>query len=291
MTLEPSQVSETLLQSELFGVERGAFTNALPRKGVLEMADGGTLFIDELQNMQEGMQQALLNVIDGQPFRKVGDAREKKVDIRFIFASNVDPKMLVNKEGLRGDFYSRIAMHILELPTLRDRLEDIEHLAQGFINEFYTDNLPGKTPPTLTEQAVAKLQQAEWPYNVRNLRNSIRRALIRVGDKPVLDAGDLAIEDKPIASPLERDDIRHILEVAPRAGSQRDVFKYLLEQMPEAVSYERLHHVIGEQITPESSASNNLMTIISRLRGRLQARGFDIIQDAARKGYKLVKVA
>jgi DNA-binding NtrC family response regulator len=291
VTLDPRQVADTLLQSELFGVERGAYTGAIPRKGVLELADGGTLFIDELQNMPKEMQEALLNIIEGRPFRKVGDPRERGIDVRFIFASNADPVELVNQGSLRKDFYSRIEMHTVRLPPLGERLEDVSSLAQGFINEFYADNLPGNPPAQLTERAVERLQRAEWPYNVRSLRNAIRRTLTRIPDKHVVDADDLIIEDILAEPSISKGDIRKILELAPRAGSQRVVFDRLLERMSEAVPYEELHRLIGEHETLADAASNNLTTIIYRLRSRLEPHGFGIVQDNVQKGYILMKVA
>jgi len=288
ITLDPRQVAESLLQSELFGVERGAFTNALARKGVLEMADGGTLFIDELQNMPMEMQEALLNIIEGRPFRKVGDAREKKVDVRFIFASNADPEELVKQGSLRKDFLSRIATHTIKLPRLRDRGEDIPQLAKEFVNEFYSDNLPGSRPPDLSTTAIEALQHSDWPYNVRSLRNTMRRTLARMPAKDIVEREDLVLEEVDTPSPVNQDDVKQILEVAPRAGSQRVVLDCLLQRMSKPVPYEGLNELIGEA-SSKDKAGNNLSTVVSRLRTRLHTRGFDIVQD--RNGYMLVKVA
>jgi len=288
VSLDPRQVAESLIQSELFGVERGAFTNALPRKGMIETADHGTLFIDELQNMPKEMQQALLRVIEGLPFHKVGDTRERSVDVRFIFATNVDPKHLVKSESLRDDLLSRISMHIVRLPRLSDRSEDIPQLAEEFAREFYAENLPNSHPPEFSAAAIERLLHADWPYNVRSLRNTIRRTIVRVPGKQVIEAEDLIIEDGDESSPVTQDDVKQVLEVAPRAGSQRAVFDCLLEKMSESVPYESLRKSIGDESLGDS-AGNNLTTIVSRLRTRLQSRGFDIVPDS--KGYKLVKVA
>lgn len=290
VTLDPSQVAESLLQSELFGVERGAFTNALPRKGVLEIAEGGTLFVDELQNMPNEMQEALLTIIEGRPFRKVGDAKERNVDARFIFATNSNPQRLVDEGSLRKDFLSRISMHTVQLPNLNQRTDDIPQLAQEFVNEFYSDNLPGASRPQLTEGAIERLRRADWPYNIRSLRNTIRRTLTRIPDKQSIEADDLIVEEKEGPSSVSQEDVKQILEVAPRAGSQRAVFDCLLERMSESVPYDRLRSIIGEE-SPKDTAGNNLTTVVSRLRTRLQTRGFDIIQDSAGKGYRLVRVA
>jgi DNA-binding NtrC family response regulator len=291
VTLEPGDLSENLLQSELFGVERGAFTGAVARKGLLEEADGGTLFIDELQNMPIEMQVALRNTIEGRPYRRVGDTKEKKANIRFIFASNAHLDLLVQQGALKEDFYSRIQMHMLQMPSLQDRLEDIPQLAVEFASEFYTENLPGRTPPDFSDEALLRLKHADWPYNIRSLRNVIRRTLAHSPGAEHIRASDLIFEGSQEPQPFTQDDVSVVLELAPKAGSQRLVFERLLERLPAVVSYEELHDLIGTSAGSDAAAAGNLMTIMSRLRTRLQSRGFDIRQDSEKKGYVLVKVA
>ena len=209
----------------------------MPRKGLLELVDGGTLFIDELQNISAKMQEILGNITQGKSFCRVGDTRERMVDIRFIFASNVKLEQLVREGKLKEDFYSRIQMHTLVIPPLRTRLEDVPDLAKTFVDEFYAENLPDHPIPHLTPEAVERLQQVEWPYNIRSLRNVIRRTLVHIPGCDQIRASDLIFDESEEPAIIVADDIKFIIDLSPRSGSQRIIFDKLLE------SYSRCSHI------------------------------------------------
>src|SRR5688500_4602801 len=170
-------IPETLLESEIFGHEKGAFTGASDRReGCFELADKGTLFLDEIAEMTPATQVKLLRVLQEQKFRRVGGRTEQTVDVRVLAATNVNPGEAVKSGKLREDLYYRLNVFAIELPPLRDRKEDLPLLIQSFIDEFNArDNREVKT---VSPAAMRLLEQYEWPGNVRELRNVIERATI-----------------------------------------------------------------------------------------------------------------
>ncbi len=177
MKINCSAIPDTLLESELFGYEKGAFTDAKnTKRGLFELADGGTVFLDEIGDMKPYLQSKILRVIENQTFMRVGGEREITVDVRIIAATNRDLETLV-KEGLfRKDLYYRLKVMVVEMPPLRERVEDILPLAILFIgdnNKEYSKNIKG-----LSEEAKKMMIQYSWPGNVRELRNVIERAMI-----------------------------------------------------------------------------------------------------------------
>jgi DNA-binding NtrC family response regulator len=176
-------IPETLLESEIFGHEKGAFTGAVERRqGCFELAHRGTLFLDEIAEMVPATQVKLLRVLQERTFRRLGGRQEQAVDVRIIAATNVNPMDAVKKGKLREDLYYRLNVFAIELPPLRDRREDIPLLVQAFVNEFNTRN--GKAVKGLDQEAMRLLEQYHWPGNIRELRNVIERATI-------LASGDL----------------------------------------------------------------------------------------------------
>jgi DNA-binding NtrC family response regulator len=172
-----SAFSEPLLESELFGHERGAFTDAREaRVGLFEMADGGTLFFDEIAEMKPGLQAKLLRVIEGQPFRRVGGQREMHVDVRVLAATNLDLQTRVRAGLFREDLYFRLNVFQMVVPPLRSRGADIGLLARFFLKRS-ADALR-KTVPGLTSRAEEVLMAYPWPGNIRELRNVMERAAI-----------------------------------------------------------------------------------------------------------------
>ena len=170
-------IPETLLESEIFGHEKGAFTGAADRRpGCFELADRGTLFLDEIGEMTPTTQVKLLRVLQEQKFRRVGGRTEQTVDVRVLAATNVDPMEAVQKGKLREDLYYRLNVFALCLPPLRERKEDLPLLVQSFINEFNARNQ--RSIAGLEQQAMRMLEQYAWPGNVRELRNVIERATI-----------------------------------------------------------------------------------------------------------------
>jgi len=170
-------LTETLLESELFGHERGAFTHAVAmRKGRFELADGGTLFLDEVAEMSQALQVKLLRVLQEMEFERVGGARTIKVDVRMVAASNRDLKEEVEAGRFREDLFYRLNVVHLHMPPLRQRQEDIPLLATHFIHKYVQENVRGKM--RITPEALKLLGQYPWPGNVRELENVMERAVI-----------------------------------------------------------------------------------------------------------------
>lgn len=172
-----SAIPETLMESEIFGHERGAFTGALERRlGCFELANGGTIFLDEIVEMPIGTQSKLLRVIEERKFRRLGSKHEIDVDIRIIAATNKPPFKAVEEGELRNDLYYRLNVFAISLPPLRDRLGDISILVEALLNQLNTKH--GKKVRGFSEAALRRLTLHSWPGNVRELRNVLERALI-----------------------------------------------------------------------------------------------------------------
>ncbi len=170
-------IPDTLLESELFGHEKGAFTGAIERRqGCFELADHGTLFLDEIAEMTPATQVKLLRVLQERSFRRVGGKSEQAVDIRVVAATNQDPPTAVKDGKLREDLYYRLNVFEIKLPPLRERKDDLPLLIQGFINEFNARN--SRSVAAVDPGAMAVLEAYSWPGNVRELRNVIERATI-----------------------------------------------------------------------------------------------------------------
>ena len=170
-------IPDTLLESEIFGHEKGAFTGAADRRaGCFELADRGTLFLDEIGEMTPGTQVKLLRVLQERKFRRLGGSAEHTVDVRVIAATNVDPVEAVKNGKLRDDLYYRLNVFSLTVPPLRERKDDLPLLVQAFIAEFNTRNQ--KAIAGVDKAAMRLLERHDWPGNVRELRNAIERATI-----------------------------------------------------------------------------------------------------------------
>ena len=170
-------IPETLLESEIFGHEKGAFTGAVERRlGCFELAHRGTLFLDEIAEMVPVTQVKLLRVLQERTFRRLGGRTEQNVDVRIIAATNVNPLDAVARGKLREDLYYRLNVFSIELPPLRARREDIPLLVQSFIAEFAARN--GREVKGVSQEALGLLEQYHWPGNIRELRNVIERATI-----------------------------------------------------------------------------------------------------------------
>ncbi len=166
-----------LLESELFGHERGAFTGATQaRPGLLETGDRGTIFLDEIADMDLQLQPKLLTVIQEKRFRRLGEVRDRRVDIRLIAATHQDLGELVREKKFRGDLYSRINTTSLTVPPLRERKEDIALLANRILQTFPREI--GRNAVTLTPEAESALLRYHWPGNIRELRNVLERAVL-----------------------------------------------------------------------------------------------------------------
>jgi DNA-binding NtrC family response regulator len=170
-------IPETLLESEIFGHERGAFTGATDRRaGCFELADRGTLFLDEIAEMQAVTQVKLLRVLQERKFRRLGGRVEQEVDVRVIAATNVDTATAMREGKLRDDLFYRLNVFTIELPPLRDRKEDLGLLVQAFIDEF--NERDRRHVRAVAPEAMRMLEAYDWPGNVRELRNVMERATI-----------------------------------------------------------------------------------------------------------------
>jgi two-component system response regulator AtoC len=189
---------ENLLESELFGHEKGSFTSAVgQRKGRFEMAHGGTIFLDEIGEIPLAMQAKLLRVLQERRFERVGGSQTVEVDVRVIAATNRDLLRLAKEGKFREDLYYRLNVVKIDLPRLRDRSEDIPLLATHFVQKF---SRPGTTPKPIAPEAMEVLLQHRWPGNIRELENAIERACVTSRDD-VIRAENLPAEIlKPVPS-------------------------------------------------------------------------------------------
>ncbi len=177
MKINCSAIPDTLLESELFGYERGAFTDAKnTKKGLFELADGGTVFLDEIGDMKPFLQSKILRFLETQTFMRVGGEREIKVDVRIIAATNKNLEVLVREGVFRKDLYYRLKVMVVEMPPIRERTEDILLLSNLFIEENNKEH--GKNMKGFAEEAKKLMIQYPWPGNVRELKNVIERAMI-----------------------------------------------------------------------------------------------------------------
>jgi two-component system, NtrC family, response regulator AtoC len=182
-------IQETLLESELFGYEAGAFTGARKRKlGLLELAHGGTLFLDEIGEMSVTLQSKLLRVLETQSFYRVGGTKKVEVDVRFIAATNRELSSYVAEGKFRSDLLFRINNFTIKLPPLRERPEDIPSLAEHFLAR-----VSGGNHMRMSEEAMQVMNEYHWPGNVRELRNVIERAVILASDNEIFPE-DLPME-------------------------------------------------------------------------------------------------
>ncbi len=185
-----SALTETLLESELFGHEKGSFTGAVAqRKGRFETADGGTLFLDEVGEMSPSVQVTLLRVLQNQEFERVGGNKTIKVDVRVITATNKDLREEIAKGHFREDLYYRLNVVHIEVPPLRERKEDLPLLIRYFLERF-TREMNKKEVPTLAPEVMGALLAYDWPGNVRELENMLERAII-LSSKPIIHLEDL----------------------------------------------------------------------------------------------------
>jgi DNA-binding NtrC family response regulator len=190
VTINCAAVPESLLESELFGHEEGAFTGATRQKnGKFELADGGTLFLDEIGNMSLEFQAKILRILEYQRFERVAGSDSIQVDVRVIAATNADLRAAMDEGRFRRDLYDRLAFEVIELPPLRDRLEDVPVLAGHFLGRF-KEEVSGLRVHAISPAALDRLRAYEFPGNVRELKNVVERAVYSARGE-VLAPGDI----------------------------------------------------------------------------------------------------
>ncbi len=232
VALNCSAIPETLLEAELFGHVRGAFTGAVGnRQGRLEQAHKGTLFLDEVGTMSVALQMKLLRALQEREFERIGDSHTIKVDVRVIAATNSDLARMVANGEFREDLYYRLNVIPVQLPPLRERREDIALLAQHFLDKFCRET---RTTVTISQEAMRRMMAFAWPGNVRQLENAIERAVAFGSGRGQIDVDDLPpeIAREPAASltasidlPEDGLDLDDII-----AGIERDLIQRSLER-------------------------------------------------------------
>ena len=243
-------LSRELLDSELFGHERGAFTGASAAKvGLLQAADGGTVFLDEIGDIDPLVQGKILKAVEEQRFRRVGGLDDVHSSFRLLAATHRDLAELVAAQTFRSDLYFRISALPLTVPPLRERLEDLPALAERLLA-----SIPSAAGVTLSPEAVARLRAHAWPGNIRELRNVLERAVLhRAGD--TLGVDDLRLGESPSLAPgagagrpanLEELERRHIMEILAEEGYRVPEAAQRLG-VPRSTLYQRLK-VFGVQL-------------------------------------------
>lgn len=197
-----SAIPETLLEAELFGHVRGAFTGAVGmRQGRLEQADRGTLFLDEVGTMSSALQMKLLRVLQEREFERIGDNKSVKVDTRVIGATNSDLAKMVKEGAFREDLYYRLNVITVQLPPLRDRKEDIALLVRHFLTKFAGDGERGEAL-LVSQDAMRRLMAYAWPGNIRQLENAVERAVALLGTRTSIEVSDLPPEIQAAQIPV-----------------------------------------------------------------------------------------
>jgi two-component system response regulator HydG len=211
-----SSLVPTLIESELFGYVKGAFTGALHGKqGLLEAANGGTLFLDEIGEMPVDLQSKLLRVLQEREVKPVGSTERRRIDVRIIAATNRDLEVGIKSGDFRQDLYFRLNVVQIKLPALRERKSDIPLLVTSFLDKFCDPQRPART---ISEDAMRRLIAYDWPGNVRELENAIERA-VALGSGPILHVGDLPsnLQYPSSERALEKDELLPLEELERRA--------------------------------------------------------------------------
>jgi two-component system, NtrC family, response regulator AtoC len=232
-----SAIPETLLEAELFGHVRGAFTGAVSaRQGRFEQAHRGTLFLDEIGTMSPALQAKLLRVLQSREFERIGDGHPVRVDVRVIAATNSDLAKMVEQGTFREDLYYRLNVIPIHVPALRERREDVPLLVQHFIERLCREQTPPRAPMTVSQEAMRLLMSFPWPGNVRQLENTIERAIALSPGRPQIDVKDLPPDVQRAAAAPEFSEV-----LFPDGGVDFDAYVTAIERALIQQSLERTH--------------------------------------------------
>jgi transcriptional regulator with GAF, ATPase, and Fis domain len=256
-------IPESLLENELFGHEKGAFTGANARKlGRVEMAQGGTLFLDEIGELPLSLQPKILRLVQEKQFDRVGGTETRQVDLRLVTATNRDLKAMVAEREFRDDLYFRLSVIEISVPPLRSRRDDILPLAESFLEKFSRD-AGRRRPLTLSRESVEALIAHAWPGNVRELQNGIERAVILCGGD-VVEPKHLRIEAQ--ASP--RPSIADVIDLSGTVSEVRD-------RAADAAESEMVARAIAAADGSMEGAAETLGLSANALRKRIKRMGDD----------------
>ena len=252
VTLNAAALPATLLEAELFGHEKGAFTGAQQRKaGRFELADGGTLFLDEIGDMPPEVQVKILRVLQDGTFERLGSTRTLQVDVRVVAATNKDLMQEVEAGRFRLDLYYRLNVISLRLPSLRERREDIPLLVAHFLRKYAVQN--NKEVSGIQQQALQFLQLADWPGNVRELENVIERAVV-LAKAPIIGIAELPAPFQEKELPATPSD--HF--ALPRHATLADIEREAIAQA--------LQHTGGNRQATARSLNIGLATLYRKLK-------------------------
>jgi len=258
-------IPRELIESELFGHEKGAFTGAIARKsGCFEMAHHGTLFLDEISEMEEAVQAKLLRVLQEQSFRRIGGSETITSDVRVLAATNRDPRQAIAERKLREDLYYRLNVVTIDLPPLRDRVEDIQLLVRAFLDEI-SEQHDGPAI-NLEAETVVILERYNWPGNVRELRNALERAVV-LGSGPDLRPADLPPEVLSGAvAPVRAGDTNGGAESPGGAGQFTVRLGVTVDDVERELITRTLRHVGGNKTRAARILGLSLKTIHNKAR-------------------------
>ncbi|MFP4547966.1 MAG: sigma-54-dependent transcriptional regulator [Fidelibacterota bacterium] len=242
ITVDCGAIPENLIESELFGYEKGAFTGAMNKtKGKFQAADGGTLFLDEIGNLPLSQQRTILRAVEQKTITPVGSNTPLKVDTRLFCATNDNLAEKVAEGEFREDLFYRLSEFVIKVPPLRHRLEDIPVIVRSFIEQFREDLNPKLTG--ISEETLKKLMQYKWPGNVRQLRNTIRRAMVTAID--IIQPSDIDLTHNPKGNTADCDSfVEKILESEPpMRGKYQEIIESIEMKVLEKLLLENKNNV------------------------------------------------
>lgn len=282
-------IPEGILESELFGHKKGAFTGAIDdRKGYFEIADGGTLFLDEIAEMPLTTQVKLLRVLETKEFMRIGGETVTRVDVRIIAATNKDLQKEVDSKKFRNDLYFRLKAVTLNIPPLRNRKGDIIELAQQFLKKFSENN--HISPPKLTKEAEELLISYHWPGNIRELKNVIETA-VALNKGGVLDADSFY----PLLEIRKDEEIRNLpihLNRSPESLDREMIYRALIEIKKDLIDLKQiaLNHNPDVNYKPINLSSDEVIPM-DELEKRAILNAIRFTNNNKREAAKLLKIS